>query len=289
MSVLITGGSGQLGLALRSAFLSTSGGVPFIAPPRAVVDLAADEARLTAAWRALLQQHRPVLVVHAAALTDVDLAQRQPALADRINHRATGILARESLSFCTKFLYISSDQVFDGALARAYREADAPAPLNVYGRSKLAGERAVLQAAEAESENGGAAAWVLRTAWLYGDGGPRWLQTMRARQAAGLPPQAVTDQVGAPTSAAWLANLIHRHWVLGTPPPGGIYHAAAAGEISKHALAERVLGTDVQPVTMADFPQAAPRPGRVLLDCSQLAWVLGIEMPVWSSGFEDQR
>lgn len=279
MSILLTGGSGQLGQALLARLVQ---GIPVTAPVRADLDLNADDRALSLRWRALLQQHRPSLVIHAAALTDVDLAQRQPALADRINHRATAILARESFSFCTNFLYLSTDQVFDGALPRPYRETDVPAPLNAYGRSKRAGELAVLAAADAAAENCGATAWVLRTAWLYGAGGPRWLQTLRSRQQAGLPLQVVTDQIGAPTSAAWLADLIHRHWMLGTPPAGGIYHAAAAGEVSKHALAEQVLARAIPPVTLADFPQAAPRPGRVLLDCGKLARALGIQIPAWS-------
>jgi len=228
---------------------------------------------------ALLERIGPATgVIHAAAWTDVDGAQTRPAAARRDNQVATRVLAEACARRRAPLVVVSTDFVFDGEASRPYRELDGTCPLGVYGRTKLAAERAALEAWPGGTR-------IVRTQWLFGPGRPghfvdRILQAARA----GRPLRVVDDQVGCPTSTPALAEAL---WdVLELAPPG-IYHAACEGFCSRYELARAVLEIAglpvdlVRPCSTAEMPRPAPRPAFAPLDCSKLAAVRGRRLPPW--------
>lgn len=276
MKILLTGATGQVGYELERS-LQACGTV--VAPPRAVADLA-DADQLRAVVRAV----RPTLIVNAAAYTAVDRAESEPALAWRINAEAPAVLADEARALGAAMVHFSTDYVFDGSKAGPYTETDAPAPLNVYGQSKLAGEQAVAAA--------GIAHLILRTSWVYGMRGNNFLLTMLrlARTQSAL--RVVADQRGAPTWSRTIAGKTAH--LLGLAQAGGhpwwdqhsgVYHLACQGQTSWHGFAEAImagagLSCPVAPIASADYPQAARRPANALLDCDKLISRFG-PLPDW--------
>ena len=204
-------------------------------------------------------------VINCAAWTRVDDAEEHEAEATRINGEAVGHIARAAARHGVRVLHISTDYVFDGQLGRPYREDDLPNPQGAYGRSKLAGERAL------QTVDGGR--WtVVRTQWLYG-GGPSFVRTMWGRARAGQPSRVVNDQFGAPTHVSELAQVI---WRLVGERAEGIWHAAAGGYTNWFEVARLVyaaVGADpalVTPCSTAEFGARAPRPADGRLDTSKL-------------------
>lgn len=266
--ILLLGGSGQLGQALQP--LLTSVATTVHAPKRQVLDLQSTISEY-------INSINPDLIINAAAMTNVDAAEVDPALADLINHRAVAELASAAKQHGAAFLQISTDHVFDGTATQPYLETDHTNPINQYGRSKLAGELA-LQAAYADTE---LPWWIVRTSWLYGEQGPRWLKQLSPNSSV------VTDQIGAPTSALWLAHVIVQ--LLVQPAESGIYHASMAGQTSKYEQAQRYLEQGdkkppkLKPIKTADFTQAsAKRPLHSLLNSNKLAQTLNLTIPQWT-------
>ncbi len=277
--LLLLGGSGQLGQALLPMLNAANWQV--LAPTRQELDL----LNVTA-LAYYLRLHKPDVVINTAAMTQVDLAEQQPELADAVNHLAVVMLAQAARQVGAAFMQISTDQVFDGQSNTPYLETDAVNPINVYGRSKLAGE----QALQREYGTTDLPWWVLRTSWLYGAEGPRWLRQLDQLAAQGADIKVVTDQVGAPTAASWLAQVIVQ--ILMRPPrqplPSGIYHATLAGQVSKYDLARQHLKYyAITPVLTEYFTAAvAARPRYMVLDSQKLAQALGIDIPTWQSGLK---
>ena len=267
-SWLVTGARGQLGRDLLPR-LAARDGDAVTALGRAELDLT-DEAAVRAAvrnWldRARGQAMRPVLV-NAAAYTAVDAAETDEDTAALVNGAAPGWLAEE-LAGHGRLLHVSTDYVFDGAATAPY-PVDAPsAPRTAYGRTKAAGERAVLAA--------GGEATVVRTAWVYARHGTNFVRTMARLAAGDGPVRVVEDQVGSPTWAADLAaGLIAAGAATEPPPP--LLHYSNTGAVSWFGLARAVfaeIGADparVTPTITADFPRPAPRPAYSVLDTT--AW-----------------
>ncbi len=280
MHILLFGGSGQIGAALRHS----------LAPAATVShpDSAAADLEQPASLERALAGHRPDIIVNAAAYTAVDKAEQDAERARRINGDAVRIMAEYASTNDALLVHYSSDYVFDGRKQTAYTEDDTPNPLNVYGRSKLLAEQAVAAS--------GCQALVLRTSWVYSASGTNFLRTILrlARERGAL--DVVNDQIGAPTSAARIADVTaqalaaHRQGRL----PSGVYHLSAAGRTSWHGLARhavrvmRELGIDatlraecIHPVSSANYPQAAERPLNSLLDSGKLCRALGMAMPHW--------
>jgi dTDP-4-dehydrorhamnose reductase len=246
---LVTGAAGMLGQDMCR--LLRDRGEP-------VTALDHDELDITdpAAVAGFLAEDKPDVVVNCAAWTAVDAAEEQEAEALRINGTGVENLASACQQQAARLVQLSTDYVFGRTEQRSYAEDDAPAPVNAYGRTKLAGERAAL---------GMAGGYVVRTAWLYGAHGPSFVRTMLRRARAGSPAQVVTDQRGQPTWTVDVAAQIFALIAAGGEP--GIYHATSSGVTSWHGLARevfRLAGADpdqVTPVTSAAFPRPASRPG----------------------------
>ena len=245
MRVLVTGAAGMLGRDL----------VPHLAARHEVtaVDLDVDVSD-PAAVRACVAGCRPGAVFHLAAWTDVDGAEAREADAAAVNGEGAGVVAAAAAEAGAAMVLPSTDYVFDGRKGAPYAEDDPPAPLGAYGRTKLAGER------EALARHPGGVR-VARTAWLYGAGGRNFVDTMRRLGAERDEVEVVDDQTGSPTWTRDLAPALEA--LLGLP--AGVYHAAAAGEVTWAGLAEAVLaGTGsrcrVRPVTTEALGRPAPRP-----------------------------
>jgi dTDP-4-dehydrorhamnose reductase len=249
---LLTGGSGQLGSALQRALAARGGAAVVLS--HAQLDIA-DGAALERAVRGCDAR----VVVNCAALTKVDTCEREPELAERVNARAPARLARACAARGAKLVQLSTDYVFAGDAQRPYREDDAPAPRSVYGRTKLAGERAALEAP---------GALVVRTSWVYGRG-RNFPAAILAQAREGKPLRVVADQRGRPTYAADLAEAILRLIDAGA---AGIVNFANDGEASWLDFARAVLDgcgfadRPIQPLTTDQLGLPAPRPRYSVLD-----------------------
>ncbi|MGC4106364.1 MAG: dTDP-4-dehydrorhamnose reductase [Thermomicrobiales bacterium] len=277
--VLVTGAGGQLGTELRRVLTAAGYGVVGIgSTPRPGVDLVVDLQDRAAVAHAV-GEIAPLAVIHAAAYTDVDGCERDPARADAVNHRASADLAELASDAGIWMLAVGTDFVFPGDGGAPYAE-DAPTrPLSVYGASKLAGEQAVL-AADAMFA-------VARTAWVFGGAGKHFPRTVLnvVAQRGGM--EVVEDEVGGPTYAPDLADALVR--VL-PHRPSGLLHLTNAGSVSRFGLAQAVVaaaGGDpavIQPTTtsafLAKYPLPATRPANSTLANTRAA-AIGVTLPPW--------
>lgn len=230
---------------------------------------------------------RPEVIVNAAAFTAVDRAETEPATAWRVNCEGAGHLARAATGIGARLVHLSTDYVFDGAGGRAYGPDDPPAPLNVYGASKLAGEAAVLAAAPG--------ALIVRTAWVYSAHGANFLTTMLDLMDGQDEVRVVADQIGAPTSAASLASALWDHIEAGA---AGVCHYTDAGvaswydfaaAIGEEAFAVGLLARPprVIPINTSDRPTVAARPAFSVLDTSRTRLMLGRAAPHWREALRE--
>jgi dTDP-4-dehydrorhamnose reductase len=258
---LITGAAGMLGQDIAQVLRRQ--GEPVTALSRHQLDVADPLA-----VAGCITAHKPDVVVNCAAWTAVDAAEEHEDQAFRVNGSGVANLAAQCQRHGSRLVQLSTDYVFGKTEQRSYSEDDPPAPVNAYGRTKLAGERAALG-----MRSGG---YVVRTAWLYGAHGPSFVRTMISRAQAGANVQVVDDQRGQPTWTIDVAEQIFALVQAGAEP--GVYHATSSGATTWYGLARevfRLTGADpgrVTPVTSAAYPRPAPRPG-----CSVLghgAWAL---------------
>lgn len=234
----------------------------------------------------LIARVRPSAVINAAAYTAVDRAEREPQAAYALNRDAPAAMAVACAARDLPFLHFSTDYVFDGAQSRAYVETDAPAPANLYGASKLAGEQAVTAA--------GGATVILRTAWVYSAHGANFVRTMlrlaRDRDEIGV----VADQIGRPTWARDCAKgALLALDALASPKDGlaaGIYHLAAEDDASWADLAAATFvesarrggpRAEVTPIASDQYPTLAPRPANSRLDCGKIEAALNWRPGPW--------
>ena len=259
---LIVGAGGQLGTDL----VRLAGGLPgvsAVALTRAELDVTVETAVAAAVAEA-----RPDVVLNAAAYTAVDAAEADEATATLVNGAAPTHLARACAAHGARLLHVSTDYVFGGDAGAPY-EVDAPvAPRSAYGRSKLAGERAVRALLPDAS-------YLVRTAWVYGAGGPNFVKTVARLERDRDTIEVVDDQRGSPT---WSADLARGLVALaGSTAPAGIYHCTNGGDTTWYGLARAVfaeLGADparVRPTTTDRFPRPARRPAYSVL--SPAAWL----------------
>jgi dTDP-4-dehydrorhamnose reductase len=252
---LVTGAAGMLGRDLVTVLGRSGAAVTGLT--RRDLDITDGEA-----VRAALQHWRPDAVVNCAAWTAVDAAETAEDAALRLNGQAVAGLAAACAASGAALIQPSTDYVFDGRARRPYAEGDVPSPGTAYGRTKLAGEQAVLE----QLAGGG---YVVRTAWLYGEHGPSFVQAMIRMERERPTVDVVDDQHGQPT---WTMDVADRIVALvRSAAPAGVYHATSSGETTWFGLARevfRLLGADpdrVRPVGSAAYPRPAPRPAYSVL------------------------
>jgi dTDP-4-dehydrorhamnose reductase len=278
LKVLIIGSSGQIGSALLEMQTSLGDVVPL---DRSALDLANVDSIHTALLRV-----RPGVIINAAACTAVDQAERDEALAFRVNAAGPETLAKEAAKLGALLVHFSTDYVYDGEKPAPYVESDAPNPLNAYGRSKLAGDQAI--------QASGCRHLIFRTSWVYAATGRNFLTTMLRLAREGKPLRVVDDQYGAPTSNLMIARAVVSavRTALDDPSVQGLYHMTAAGRTSWHDFAHAIfqaanLSPELRRIPTGEFPAPARRPRNSVLDNRKLTAVLGIRMPPWQEGLRE--
>jgi dTDP-4-dehydrorhamnose reductase len=281
VKILLIGKNGQVGWELAHA-LAPLGEI--IAFDRKGLDLAVPDQIVSA-----VRSARPEVLINAAAYTAVDRAESEPDAAYAVNAAAVAILAEEAKRVQALLIHYSTDYVFDGAKDTPYIEEDRPNPLNAYGRSKLAGERAVC------SIDG--PFLILRTSWVYSARGENFLLTIRRMLRERDQLRVVSDQIGAPTSAGALAQataeLLQRHGAAALAERRGIYHATAAGSTSWHGFATQIARLErpgsparLVPIPSSEYPTAARRPRNSRLSNEKLLRHFSVALPRWETCLE---
>ena len=299
MKILLLGKNGQVGWDLQRT-LEPLGDL--VAMDRASLDLTDKDS-----LRRRVREHHPRIIVNATAYTAVDRAETEQETAMAVNGTAPGVLAEEARRLGALLIHYSTDYVFDGSKTGAYVEEDIPNPINVYGKTKLAGERAI--------QSVGGLYLLFRTSWVYSHRGENFflkiLQLAKQRERLTI----VADQIGAPTSSHSIAratadvcsmklglgNTSHEGAFAGRAQEyAGIYHMSASGETSWCGFAQAIVGEalkmgvpgiipslQIAPITSDEYPTPAPRPKNSILSNRKLNEVLGTKIDDWSRGIPE--
>lgn len=267
MKYLITGAHGQLGQEVQK--LLRERGLTFVAYDSKALDITNREAVM-----ATFKAEQPDVVLHAAAYTKVDLAEDEGrAMNWQVNVTGTKNIADAAKQYGAKLVAVSTDYVFDGLNVGEYRETDPVNPRNAYGRAKLAGELAVTES--------GAAAYIVRTSWVFGEFGNNFVYTMQRLAESHPKLTVVNDQLGRPTWTRTLAEfMLHLTAVEATY---GVYHLSNDETATWFDFAKEILkdtAVEVEPVTSAEFPQKAYRPKHSVMNLER-AKSTGFEIPSW--------
>lgn len=279
--ILVIGKDGQIGWELIRA----------LAPLATILPVGRDTLDLTdaRAIRTVVRTQKPDFIINAAAYTAVDKAETEPDKALMINAIAPGILAEEAKRLKVWIVHYSTDYVFDGKKDTPYTEDDQPHPLNVYGETKLAGERAVA--------NAGGPHLILRTSWIYGARGHNFLMTMQKLAQKSKTLRIVDDQVGSPTwcrmvaaATGYLVQTI-MHANEAALPLSGTYHLTASGTTSWYGFAHTIFNDNhikntentpsLVPIMTSDYPTPAQRPAYSVLSCDKMRKNFGLTMMPW--------
>lgn len=288
MKILLTGCNGQVGWELGRALLPLG---QVIATNSSQVDLSdLDGLRRT------VQKYCADIIVNAAAYTAVDKAETEKDLAFLVNAEAPGVLAEQAKQTGALLIHYSTDYVFDGTKSSAYAEDDAPNPANIYGQSKLAGEKAI--------QATGADYLILRTSWVYASRGHNFLKSILRLAAEREELNIVADQIGAPTWARLIAettahvlrqSLLERHTGNFN---SGLYNLTSAGETSWHGFAQMIVdyvrqqgnqilkNRIINPIPTKDYPLPAKRPVNSRLSTDRLEQHFGLKMPAWDQALK---
>jgi dTDP-4-dehydrorhamnose reductase len=267
--ILLTGRNGQVGWELERALPPLG---ELIATDRTALDLS-DAAAISK----VVRNTKPDLIVNAAAYTAVDKAESEPGLAMQVNGVAPGVLAEEARRHGALLVHYSTDYVFDGEKSSPYVESDRANPLNVYGRTKLEGERRIGAA--------GCRHLILRTSWVYAPRGRNFFLTIAKKVRSGDDLRVVSDQRGVPTEARFVAQTTEALLRGGTE---GMFHIVPSGATTWHGFATEIaqrLGAEKMPraIASSEYPTPARRPRNSVLDYTKLAGRLGARPPEWQS------
>jgi dTDP-4-dehydrorhamnose reductase len=287
MRLMVTGANGQVGWQLNRS-LAVLGNV--VALDRRQCDLSRPDQ-----LPRLISELKPDVIVNAAAYTAVDDAEREEMLAMTVNGTAVGVIAQEARRTGALLVHYSTDYVFDGRKDAPYTEEDAPHPINAYGRSKLAGDIAV--------QDAGGAHLILRTSWIYSARGRNFLRTVLRLSREREELTIVADQIGAPTSAAQIAQATAVAIAAAVREradgrfASGLFHLTAAGATSWHGFAAAILegathhallapsrALRLVPIASEDYPFPAARPKNSRLAGDRLKRRFGIALPRWEEG-----
>jgi len=282
MKILILGKNGQVGWELQRT-MAVLGNIT--SWDMEEMDLTDEKAIRTG-----IRQIQPKLIVNAAAYTAVDKAEEEPNLAMSINGIAPGILAEEAKKLGAGIIHYSTDYVFDGSNKNPYIEDDKPNPINIYGKTKLAGEEAI--------EKSGCPHLILRTSWVYGLRGKNFLKTMMKLLGERKEINVVNDQIGSPTWSRLIAEATALIVAQGVrdiytfmAEHSGIYHLTSSDKTSWYGFVEAIRRLDankgehicqrVQPIPTDDYPTPAKRPKYSVLDNNKINRVFGVQLPQW--------
>ncbi|NNA56604.1 MULTISPECIES: dTDP-4-dehydrorhamnose reductase [Pseudomonas] len=286
MKILLLGKNGQVGWELQRSLAPLG---ELVALDRHPVDGLSGDLSDLDALRATIRKVRPDVIVNAAAYTAVDKAESETELADRVNGEASRVMAQEAASLDAWLIHYSTDYVFSGEGSTPWQECDVVAPVNHYGASKLAGEQAIAAS--------GCRHLIFRTSWVYGARGNNFAKTMlrlaKDRESLGV----IADQIGAPTGADLIADVtaLAIQQAMHRPALSGLYHLAAAGEVSWHGYASLVIDfakahgeelavTAVNPIDTTAYPTPARRPLNSRLNTQKLRDNFSLHLPDWQSG-----
>ena len=292
MKILLLGKKGQVGQALERVLAPLAGPGELVALDRSN---GGDLSQLEDLAQTI-RQLQPQIIVNAAAYTAVDKAESEPDQARLINALAPEVLAKEAQALGAWLVHYSTDYVFDGSGNRPWLETDATAPLNVYGQTKLEGERLIQAHCTRHL--------IFRTSWVYAAHGSNFAKTMLKLAQERERLTVIDDQWGAPTGAELLAAVtataIRQICLTSNESLAGLYHLAAAGETTWHQYASQVIGRakalrpdlpwavqDIAHVPSSAFVTAARRPHNSRLDTRKLQAAFGISLPDWQQGVDD--
>lgn len=284
--ILILGRTGQLAVELAKRFRLD--GIEFCAYGRPDIDISEPGSVAKA-----IDRTNARLVINAAAYTAVDQAESEPEQAFSVNGNGSAYMAEACAQRDLPLIHISTDYVFNGAEAAPYTESSATNPIGVYGRSKLAGERAILES-DCKSV-------ILRTAWVYSSHGKNFVKTMLRLAETRDQVSVVNDQIGTPTHAGHLAHAIAQlipslEADSASPLPWGVYHSAGQGRASWADVARQVFELSgelggpiaiVRDIPSSEFPTPVTRPANSQLDCGKLEQKFGISLPHWTVGVSE--
>ena len=287
MKILLTGKTGQIGEELNN-IVGDLGNL--ITVDKEQLDLSKPNS-----IEPVILDIKPDIIINPAAYTAVDKAEEEPDLAMTVNAIAPGLLAKAARKVGAGLIHYSTDYVFDGYSEIPYKEEDPPNPLNVYGKTKLAGEKALAEA--------GVPFLIIRTGWVYSLHGKNFLRTIKKLAEEKDIIQVVDDQIGAPTWARSVALKTHqilkqclnKKWLETKDSSlSGIFHLTCQGKTSWHGFARKVLNISnasqnikLISIPTSDYPTPATRPSNSLLNNEKIRKVFGIDMPHWKDALKD--
>ena len=283
MKILVTGKNGQLGKSIHTIVTNNEQTDEFVFVGREGLDLSSTDSITD-----YFNHNNFDIIINCAAHTAVDKAEEEAVLANQINHLAVAQLALIAKTQQAKLIHVSTDYVFDGESDKPYTETDETNPINVYGKTKLAGEKALQKIMPTD-------AIIIRTSWVYSEYGNNFVKTMLRLGKERDELNVVSDQIGSPTYATDLANAI-----LGTMQNKAfkevgqetqVYHYSNAGEISWYEFAKEIfeladIQCSVSPITTAQYPTPAKRPKNTLMNKDKIAETFSVNIPDWKGSLD---
>ena len=283
MKILVTGRNSQLGKSIHSVVTNNAQNSEFVFVGREALDLSNQDSIVN-----YFNNNRFDIIINCAAYTAVDKAEKEVELANYINHLAISKIAEISNKHKVKLIHISTDFVFDGVSEKAYLESDEPSPLNIYGKSKLAGEVAVCESMQKN-------AIIIRTSWLYSEYSNNFVNTILTKAQKFEKLSVVSDQYSSPTNAVDLANaiiqIINHDKFRNHDQLTQIYHYSSYGMCSWFEFAKEILelaniDCQVNPIETKDYLAAAKRPKYSLLNTDKIVKDFGLEIPFWKDSLK---
>jgi dTDP-4-dehydrorhamnose reductase len=278
MRILVTGKNGQLGKSIHKLVTNTEQTDDFVFVGREELDLS-NENNITRYF----ENNVFDTIINCAAYTAVDKAKEEEVLANKINHLAAAQLSQIAKNQQAKLIHISTDYVFDGESDKPYIETDETNPINIYGRTKLAGEKALQEIMPTD-------AVIIRASWVYSEFGNNFVKTMLRLGEQRDKLSVVGDQIGSPTYATDLAEAIlaiaNNKDYQNKESPTKIYHYSNAGEISWYEFAKEIfelagIQCSVSPITTEQYPTPAKRPKNTYMNKDKIAETFSVNIPDW--------